>query len=273
VSRPAGRRGIYILASVIIILLVAAAGVAVTLIPQGSMLCQQVVVPAYFYPGPSWTRAVESKPVPSMMIMDVTSSGAGSSPDRNYQRTVRRARDAGITVMGYSNTDYGHRPTAEVELDVRNYKAWYGVTDMFLDAVSSDSGALPYYRRLAGYIHRLNPGSTVMLNPGTYPDRQYMSVGDVVLVYENTYANYRKLRVPRWAAAYPADKFATLIYSTPDSQFTSALDLSRRRNAGYVYVTGTGGLNPYRALPSYWPRENGLLAAQCSLSQAGYRPG
>ena len=269
-SRRWGYPGLWLLAG---ILLIAAMGVAAVLIAPGNVTCQQVVVPAYFYPGPDWAHAAGSRPVPSRMIADITSSGAGSSPDRNYQRTIRRAQAAGVRIMGYSNTDYGRRPAAAVELDVRNYKAWYGVTDVFLDAVSSGGGALPYYRRLAGYIHRVNPGSTVMLNPGTYPDQRYMSVGDVVLVYEDTYANYLGLRVPRWAGRYPAAKFAQIIYATPESRFPAAIGLSRRRHAGYVYVTGNAGLNPSRALPGYWPRENRIIAAECSVSRTGYRPG
>ena len=100
--------------------------------------------------------------------------------------------------MGYANTDYTRRLSTVVERDVRHYKSWYNVTDIFLDEVSSDASGLPYYRRLAGYIHGTNPGSTVMLNPGAYPDQQYMSVGDVVMVYENTYASYVRLHVPAW---------------------------------------------------------------------------
>jgi len=271
VSRRGGYRGFCLLAGAI---LAAAAGVTAALIlPRGSRLCQQAVVPAYFYPGPSWARAVTSRPAPAMMIADITSSGAGSSPDPVYQRTIRRALAAGIMIMGYSSTDYTRRPAAEVEQDVRNYKAWYGVTDIFLDGVSSGIAALPYYRRLTGYIHRLNPGSMVMLNPGTYPDQRYMSVGDVVMVYEDTYANYVKLHVPGWAGKYPADKFAHLIYGTSFSQLTSAIALSRRRHAGYVYVTPNRGPNPYDSLPRYWPRERAVIAAQCSMSRAFYPPG
>ena len=82
---------------------------------------------------------------------------------------------------------------------MRKYKAWYGVTNIFLDEVSSGSGQLAYYRQLADYVHSVNPGSAVMLNPGTYPDQQYMSVGDIVMVFENTYASYVNLQVPSWA--------------------------------------------------------------------------
>ena len=91
-----------------------------------------------------------------------------------------------------------------------------------------------------------------MLNPGTYPDQRYMSIGDIVMVYENTYASYVKLRVPGWVRNYPAAKFAHAIYATSSSQLADAIGLSRQRNAGYIYVTGNSGANPYRSLPAYW---------------------
>lgn len=261
-SPPASRpRVLAVLAGIV---LAVAAGVAATQLLSAKPPCQQVLVPAYFYPGASWTQTLTSKPVPSVMILDVTSSGAGSSPDRNYQAAVRRARAAGIRIMGYSNTNYTRRPATAVEADVQHYKAWYGVTGIFLDEVSSDGGGVPYYRRLASYIHGVNPGSMVMLNPGTYPDQQYMSIGDVVMVYENTYANYVNLRVPRWVGNYPAAKFAHTIYATSSSQLASAISLSQRRHAGYVYVTDRTGSNPYSSLPSYWPSEDAIVAAKCA---------
>ena len=190
------------------VLAVAAGAVAVHVATGSRPGCQQAFVPAYFYPGAGWTQAVTSKPPPSVMILDVTSSGAGSSPNRNYQAAVKRAQGAGITVMGYASTDYARRPAAAVEADVSHYRSWYHVTDVFLDQASSNGGAAAYYQRLTSYIHDVDPGSKVMLNPGTYPDQRYMSIGDIVLVYENTYAQYVKLRVPGWVRNYPAAKFA-----------------------------------------------------------------
>lgn len=246
------------------ILLIAAAGVAARQILVGRRPCQKVLVPAYFYPGPDWSRAITSKPVPSIMILDITSSGAGGSPDRNYQAAIKRAQAAGIKLVGYSNTDYTQRSATAVETDVTHYKAWYGVTDIFLDEASSGSGGIAYYRHLADYIHGVNPGSMVMLNPGTYPDQQYMSIGDVVMVYENTYASYAHLHTPSWVDNYPAAKFAHVVYATSRSQLGSAISLAQRRHAGYVYVTGNAGSNPYSSLPSYWSSENAMIAAKCS---------
>jgi hypothetical protein len=253
-------------------LALAAIAVAVAVIPLVSSRgssgagadCQSVVVPAYFYPGMGWTTADKSRPTPALMILDITGWGAGSVPDPKYQAAVKRAQKAGITVMGYSATDYGKRSAAAVEADVRNYRAWYGVGDIFLDQVASGSGELAYYRDLSGYAHNVNGGSMVMLNPGTYPDQQYMSLGDVVMVYENSYASLSGLRVPAWVRDYPKDRFAYAIYATPRPQLASALSLSRERHAGYVYVTDGTAPDPYSSLPSYWSAEDSMIAAGCA---------
>jgi hypothetical protein len=245
-------------------LLLAAVGIALPFISGRDSPCQQVAVPAYFYPGAGWTRAMGSRPVPSVMIVDITSSGAGTAPDRNYQAAIERAQAAGIEIMGYSNTNYARRPATAVEADVRKYKAWYDVSDIFLDQAARNSTNIAYYRQLTNYIHDVNPGSMVMLNPGTYPDRQYMSLGDIVMVYEDTYANYVSLQVPGWADKYPAAKFAYTIYDTSGAQLAKAISLAGRRHAGYVYVTNRTGSNPYSSLPSYWPREDAIIAARCT---------
>jgi hypothetical protein len=47
---------------------------------------------------------------------------------------------------------------------------------------------------------------------------------------------------------------------------TSAINLSKTRNAGYVYVTdGTGG-NPYSTLPTYWSSEDSVITQGCPNS-------
>jgi hypothetical protein len=232
-----------------------------------------VVVPAYFYPGTQWARADSTRPIPAIMIMDITGSGAGGAPERKYQAAVRRAQAAGIRILGYATTEYSQRPAAAVENDVRNYRSWYHVSDIFLDQVASSGSQIAYYRKLADYIHGVNPGSMVMLNPGTYPDERYMSVGDVVMVYEDTYPNFVNLQVPSWARYYPAAKFAYAIYATSSSQLTSAIRLSRSRRAGYVYVTDGRKPNPYSSLPSYWSSEDAIVAARCGASPPLSRPG
>ena len=250
-------------------LLPVAAGLLVlSLRPGSGARCEEISVPAYFYPGAAWTRAIDSHPAPAMMILDITSSGAGSAPDRAYAAAVARAQAAGIKVLGYASTGYARRPAAAVEADVRHYRAWYHVTGIFLDEAATGTGEFSYYQKLTGYIRHTDPGALVMLNPGTYPSRRYMALGDVVLVYEGSYARYTNLQVPAWVDKYPAARFSHIVYATPGSRLAEALRLAQRRHAGYVYVTDMAGRNPYRSLPRYWAAENAYASDMCE----GQRP-
>jgi hypothetical protein len=260
-QRAAGRRAPRWRLLLAVVLLLAAGGVAVRVLTEAGPACQQALIPAYFYPGAGWNEAIGGKPPPRLMIMDMTSSGAGPAPDRNYQAVARRAQAAGITLAGYSDTDYGRRPAAAVEADVQHYRSWYGVRDVFLDRVSGNARDLAYYQRLSGYVHQAAPGSLVILNPGDYPRPSYMSAGDIIVAFEGSYAQYTRIAVPPWAGRYPAARFATLIYGVPAALLPGAIGAARRGHAGYVYVTSETGANPYGSLPGYWSREDAILTA------------
>jgi hypothetical protein len=227
-------------------------------------LCQQLVIPAFFYSASLWAQAANGEPPPSDVILDISGVGAGSQPDPHFETLVRQVKARGITFLGYISTVDGQRPAAQVETEVRNYKAWYGITDIFLDRVSGTASDAAYYRQLASFIHTYNAGSSVWLNPGEYPDQSYMSIGDVVMVFEGTYAQYLGLQVPGWAGSYPASKFAHTVYATPLSSLSRVLELAASRRAGHVYVTDGTGSNPYDALPSYWSHETSLASGGCS---------
>jgi glutathione peroxidase-family protein len=218
--------------------------------------CRHTFVPAYPWSSAFWTRAINSKPKPGVMILNVTGTGAGTAAVAHFQSLVNRARKAGVTVLGYSSTEYGQRPAAQVETDAKNYKAWYKVNGMFLDLTANTSGELGYYRTLASYIHKVSPGSVIWLNVGAYPARGYMSVGNVVVAFEGSYASYRSQQVPSWTSHYRARRFADVIYATPASDLIGAVSLSKRRHVGSLFVTNLAGSpDPYSALPSYWASE------------------
>jgi Spherulation-specific family 4 len=270
--RPRIIRPVTIVVIVAVLVLGAAAGLTAKLMSgsaaPGSSRCQAAFVPAFFYGTDIWTRAAHSKPAPKVMILDISGMGAGTAPEPHFASVVRQAKAAGVTILGYSSTAFGLRPLSQIEADVRNYKAWYGVTDIFLDEVRGVSSQLPYYRTLYGYIHHHSHGSSVWLNPGNYPDEGYMSVGNVVMAFEGPYTSYTGLHVPSWAYRYRPSRFANTIYATAGSQVHNAISLSRNRNAGYVYVTNRSGPNPYDGLPNYWETENSAITAGCSSSAA-----
>jgi len=265
-------RPVTVVVIVAILVLGVAAGITAKLTtkttPSPTKNChpQRAFVPAFFYASGIWQQAAETKPVPSYMILDISGLGAGASPVGHFQNIVKKERAAGVTILGYSSTGYGTRPLSQVEADVRHYKAWYGVTDMFLDEVKGISSQLPYYRKLANYIRSTNPGTSIWINPGDFPDPSYMSVSNVVMAFEGPYAAYHNIDVPSWVFRYNPDRFANTIYATSGSQVNSAINLSKTRNAGYVYVTdGTGG-NPYSALPTYWSAEDSVITQGCPNS-------
>ena len=227
-----------------------------------SGICEQLAVPAYFN-AQYWVEAIRSKHPPADMILDISGVGAGTAPEASMLYLVKKAQAAGITILGYSSTADGQRPISEVEADVRNYASWYGVTSIFLDRVSGRSGQFSYYKKLAVYIHAAHPGDQVWMNPGVYPDQDYMSIGDVVLVFEGTYAQYLTDKVPSWAIDYPAARFADTIFATPQAALASALDTAEQRAAGHIFVTDLVGSNPYQGLPSYWSTEDADATAGC----------
>src|SRR5271170_4257750 len=264
--RTLARRPAVIIVIAVVLLLGAAGGITAVLRSQGSSAhCQRAFIPAYF-PASVWAQAVATKPVPSAMILNPsTGLGAGPAPNPGFQAAAKQAQAAGSAVLGYSATDDGQRPVGQIEADIRNYKAWYGVTGIFLDSVNGVPSELSYYAQLTSYIHKIIPGATIWLNPGIYPDQQYMSLGNVMMVFEGTYAQYQDAQVPSWASNYPATRFANTIYGASSSaQASSAVSLSRSRNAGYVYVTNLAGTNPYDALPSYWSTLVATIANGCA---------
>ena len=225
--------------------------------------CQATFVPAYFYSSTIWAQAIDTKPAPTVMLLNVD-NGVGTGPLSHFQTLVKQARDAGITVLGYSSTVYGQRAISSVETEVKDYKSWYGVNGIFLDLTQGTSGEFSYYQTLANFIRSTIPNGVVWLNPGDYPEPSFMSIANVVMVFEGSYSSYLSDQVPSWVGQYSPSQFAHVIYETPPSDLASAVSLSRKRRAGHLFVTDLSGSgNPYGALPSYWPQEAAAVPAGC----------
>src|SRR5580692_11687875 len=115
VGVDAGMRKLHVLATGLLTLAAfAAIGVPVaagaTSAAAAPAACRHTFVPAYPWSSAFWTRAINSKPAPGVMILNVTGTGAGTAAVPHFQSLVKRAEKAGITVLGYSSTEYGQRP-------------------------------------------------------------------------------------------------------------------------------------------------------------------
>jgi hypothetical protein len=220
-------------------------------------------VPAFFEPG-DWDRAHAGGRAPAVMILN-PASGPGTAPDPALQAAARRAQSAGTRIIGYIGTNYGSLPAAQARTEARDYRAWYHVGGIFLDQTPTQGSAqLGYYRDLAAYIHQTISGGVIWINPGTVPDRSYLSVASVVMIFEGSWASYQHLSLPAWVRDYPAGRFAHTIYATPDAALDPAVRLARARNAGYLFLTPDAGADPYDDLPAYWRQEQAAVAVTCT---------
>jgi Spherulation-specific family 4 len=197
------------------------------------------------------------------MLLNVD-SGPGTGPLSHFQTLVAQAHDAGITVLGYSSTSYGQASISSVETQVRDYESWYGVNGIFLDLTQGTPGEFSYYQTLSNFIRSTISNGVVWFNPGDYPAQEFMSIANVVMVFEGPYSSYLSDQVPGWVSQYSPSQFAHVVYETPSADLGNVVSLSRERRAGHLFVTDLSGSgNPYGALPSYWSQEAGDVTGGC----------
>jgi hypothetical protein len=201
---------------------------------------------------PAWSQLTAARQSVGTIVLNVY-NGPGLYPSREAAQATRRAQLSGIRVIGYVFTRFGTRPEAQVESDIRVWKARYGVDGVFVDNVSEKPGKVSYYRRLARFI-RSSPGRYVVLNAAGSTTPDYATIGDVDILFESTYRRFRSYSPPRWAAGVPADRLGTIVYDARGTQaLDDALHIAQRGNFGYVYVTDGDGSS--ESVPSYFRRE------------------
>jgi hypothetical protein len=227
---------------------------------------QTVAIPSYFYPDGDganglWYQMEAAFPTVGLAIIN-PNSGPGDAINQDYVHQVVRSQAAGLTVMGYTHTSYGTRDQSQVLSEIDKYYDWYKVDGIFLDEVSTDCNyADSYYKGLYDYIKAKTSvkGQLVVLNPGTRTRECYLSVGDILLTFEDTFLVYRQITwPPGWEANYPTDRFWHLVIRAGTTEdMKDAVSLSKQRHAGWVYVTPDRGPNPWDTLPSepYWSEE------------------
>jgi hypothetical protein len=243
-------------------------------------LSQLVAVPSYIYPDlgeadSQWTKLMDGFPTVGLVIIN-PDNGPGASLNDDYAALVDaiRDRDRDVIVLGYVYTDYGARPTSEgtpdvpsIEDDIDDYYDWYGVDGIFFDeAFSDDCSKEPYYREIYNYVKDMGEEDTVVINPGVRTEECYASTADIIVTFEGTYASYiaaEPLTDEDWESGEDARKFWHLVHATAADDMPNAIQLSKQRNAGWVYVTPDEMPNPWDDLPPepYWSDEQAAAAA------------
>ncbi len=223
--------------------------------------CQRAGIPAYI--DPEWHKAEWDKllATPNGVIERIIINPANDSRKNVYVPKIRAAQAKGIQVLAYVATGYGQVPSATVQTRMNTYINSWGVDGIFFDEVPSDTGKLSYYRVFYNSLHTRN--KSVVLNPGVYPDPQYMSISDIIMI-ENTGAAYKQLTPPGWVNQYQRNRFWHVIHSVPSaSKVSFFIDLGQTNRARFVYVTDDIENNPYDRLPTYWSTETSKFASTC----------
>lgn len=224
-----------------------------------------MVVPAYFGPGPLWEKMGEVASRTSMVAIMNPNSGPGDVAREDYVAQIKAARAQGVKVLGYVHTSYGKRSLTDVQSEIERYYKWYAVSGIFFDEVTNDDAGLPYYTKCRHLARVSDPKALIIINPGTPVTEGYMKVADIVVTFESNYDAYVKRAADSaWVSRYPAKRFWHLIYAAPDENaMQNAVRLTKKRNAGWVYVTPDTLPNPWDTLPDepYWSAQLATFAA------------
>jgi Spherulation-specific family 4 len=223
---------------------------------------QAMAVPAFFPPGRLWSQIDSAAPTLHLAVIN-PDSGPGTASDQAYGRVVWTAQKRGIAVVGYVDTDYGARDLSAVESDVDRYYAWYHVNGIFFDRASTDCGLAiapaSYYARLNTYVKAKGRGARTVLNPGRQTNECFVDDADILVTFEGSDTQYvDSYSASAWVAKYSPNHFWHVVYGASSvSAMTRAVDLSKQRRAGSVYVTPDALPSPYDTLPTgrYWSTE------------------
>jgi hypothetical protein len=228
------------------------------------------LVPAYFYPAgdrlADWNQLAEAARSVRLEVILNPASGPGERPDPSYVAVVDALHRSGGRVLAYVDSDYGLRPIAAVENDVRAYPRFYKIDGFFIDQMANTAEAVDHYRSIRRLIRRIDRRFKVVGNPGTpHTLPAYLDAADTLVTFEGSaraFAAYDPHAVAPWTAGHPPGRFAAIIYGVDNaSAGRDALYRAKQTGAGSVYITDQTMPNPYLGLPPYWAEEAAAIRA------------
>jgi hypothetical protein len=205
-----------------------------------------LLVPYYEHPSvrpAEWDAIIEAAPRLYGVVLN-PASGPGDRPDAAFAEVAARLRAVDVRVLGYTDTDYGRRPTADVVRDLARHRDWYGADGAFLDQAACGPEEFPHYQRLAKAAWGAGCG-TLVLNHGTAPHPSYARIADVLVTFEGTWASYRSLRPQPWDGG--GARLCHLVYGVPPG--VDAEGLARARGATVHCTVPGAGDHPWGTLP------------------------
>lgn len=208
---------------------------------------RDLLIPYYEHPSvrpAEWDAIIAAAPRLYGVVLN-PASGPGETPDPAFAEVAARLRAADVRVLGYADTDYGRRPTADVVRDLARHRDWYGTDGVFLDQVAAGHEEFPYYQRLATAAWGAGHG-TLALNHGTTPHPSYARIADVLVTFEGTWATYTRLGPQQWRGGGGV-RLCHLVYGVPPD--ADLAERARDRGATVHCAVPGEGDHPWGTLP------------------------
>ena len=222
--------------------------------PSTTVNAQSVFMLSYVYPlaeaGGSefsdyWKaiHAAGSNKIPYTLIMADGSPDAKLDP--GYVRLLKRNAELGFKTVAYIRTVQQTRPIAEVKAAMAKFIELYGadkIHGFYFDEISSrNNGATAYMAELYNYTKSTYGNKLVVANPGTHITDAIAPYADIFMTNEGTADEY----INNYKTAYSAfekdpansHRIFHTIYTAKASDYQKIINLSRQRNAGWVFIT------------------------------------
>ena len=241
--------------------------------PSTAVNAQSIFMLSYVYPlaeaGGSefsdyWKaiHAAGSSKIPYTLIM--ADGGPDAKLDPGYVRLLKKNAELGFKTVAYIRTIHQTRPIAEVKAAMAKFIELYGadkIHGFYFDEVSSrNNGATAYMAELYNYTKNTYGNKLVVANPGTHITDAIAPYADIFMTNEGTadeYINNYKTADSAFEKD-PANSHRIFhtVYAAKASDYQKIIDLSRQRNAGWVFITTDSTIpdgRPYNDLAANFP--------------------
>ena len=237
------------------------------------MIYQNVIVPAFFTTATfpvNFAHMLKSVPPVSHAVLDL-GFAPGTGPPQSLQQfwlgAVAQCHQAKIKVLGYIATANANGTVTQQQICTTGtgvVDQWYAyipdLDGIFFDEgpVANSTAIAQFYQGIYQCVKAKHPTAVVLLNAAGFNDPNggwLTSACDIAMFIEDTFASYSAGFSPAsWWGKFPPKRVMHTIHNRQQAQLYRALQLAKRRGAGYVYVFD-GSSAAYDHLPAYWCEE------------------
>lgn len=233
-----------------------------------------LVVPLYVYPTAAAIEgiytavaaAASERLSVTVIVNPDNGNGATCPPPAPWADALAVLAEHGgehLTVIGYVHSNWGKRPRAEYASAIDAYAECWGAAGVFVDEAATEPRlAAGYYAEVHRQVKQWPTPGTVWLNPGVGTDAAYMGVSDVVVQFEDHFAEFAGNRPPAYLPRFAPERTAMMVLDAPDAEsMRQVVAEAAARGAGWITVLDSTSSYTSPFLPSFWPELVALLQA------------